>query len=1094
MCTRLHERLKQEKNVLVILDDLWEGIHLRKIGIPFGGDRKGCKVLLTSRSQEVLSNQMVTRKDFLLGVLPEEEALELFKEMAGLDEDLMENSELLFTATEVAEKCAGLPIALVTIGKALRNKSLFEWRDALRQLKRPTFRNISQMKEVVDSSIKLSFDYLESEELKNIFLLSATEMDYTISFTEMLKYSVELRLFRDIYTIEAARDRLHALINKLKATCLLQDGYSSDRFTMHDVVRDVAMTIASNLHHAFVMRFDKLNDWPEKDQLRIYTSISLRLRDIGRLPEVASCKQLTQLQLLDLGNCSKLEVIPPNVLSNFIKLEELNMENSFSGLESEEANSKEINANLIELNCLPELNTLDIRIRDPSAMPMDLFKKLERYKILIGDVWNWFGNYKTSRTLKLKINMSFHLVQGIQRLLERVEDLHLDELSSVKNVLYELNQEGFPYLKHLLIQNNADIEYIVNSMDLELFHPGKAFPVLESLIIHNLIKLENICIGLLSVESFSKLQVIKVKSCHKLKNLFTFSMVRSLSRLFEIEVSECNFIQEIVTLRREDCIDNLHSHKLEFHQLHSLTLQNLTALFHFDMKTSFHMENDYAACMPLFCEKALFPNLKTLVITNMNNLETIWSVDHVTPNSFGKLKLLKIQCCMKLQTVVPSHMLRKPQNLEILTVGDCSSLKEIFRLDAGDEAHGNHVVTQLKNLSLDRLSKLKHIWNRDPEGIFSFQTLQVVKVNECEMLENIFPASVAKYLQLLEELDIRFCAILETIVAKEETIKATIRVAFPQLFSLTLGHLSKLKNFYPGPGVQTIECPQLKRLDASNCHELDLGMEYQTSRATHEVDRQDVEIKQPVFLIEKAIPNLETMSLNNKDTLRLLNGQSSSTTRFRKQKVLVLSFLDNEEAVNFPYRLLLRSVPTVEELGLVSISLKEIFPSGRQMEIQEQGTTIMHLKRLLLARLPNLENICGEGSELDPLLEKLETLCVWECSSLIKLVPSTVSFKNLAVLEIKNCGKLVNLLAPSTAKSLAQLTILRIVECKILEEVITNDEDEDEIEFRHLQFLVLLYLPELIRFSSANWALKFAQLTDAIVKGCPKMEVFLMDF
>ncbi|KAJ7942919.1 Disease resistance protein [Quillaja saponaria] len=196
-------------------------------------------------------------------------------------------------------------------------------------------------------------------------------------------------------------------------------------------------------------------------------------------------------------------------------------------------------------------------------------------------------------------------------------------------------------------------------------------------------------------------------------------------------------------------------------------------------------------------------------------------------------------------------MLRKLQNLEILTVADSDSLNKIFRLDAGDEARGNHMVTQLKNLSLDRLSKLKHTWNRDPEGIFSFQTLQVVQVNECENLENIFPASVAKYLQLLEELDIRFWAILETIVAKEEAMEATSRFVFPQLFSLTLGHLSKLKNFYPGPGVQTIECPQLKRLDASNCPWLDLGMEYQTSRATNEVDQQDVEIQQPVFVIEK---------------------------------------------------------------------------------------------------------------------------------------------------------------------------------------------------------------------------------------------------
>ncbi|KAJ7943006.1 Disease resistance protein [Quillaja saponaria] len=213
---RLHNRLKQEKNVLVILDDLWVGIDLSKIGIPFGSKQKGCKVLLTSRNQEVLSNQMDTQKDFFLGVLPKEEAWKLFKEMAGL-EDLKENSEFLFTTAEVAEKCAGLPIALVTVGRALRNKSLSEWRDALRQLQSPTSRNISRLQEIVDNSIKLSFDYLESEELKNTFLLCAIGMGSNIAFTDLLKYSVGMRLFRGIYTIEAVRDRLNTLIGKLKA-------------------------------------------------------------------------------------------------------------------------------------------------------------------------------------------------------------------------------------------------------------------------------------------------------------------------------------------------------------------------------------------------------------------------------------------------------------------------------------------------------------------------------------------------------------------------------------------------------------------------------------------------------------------------------------------------------------------------------------------------------------------------------------------------------------------------------------------------------------------------------------------------------------
>ncbi|KAJ7942942.1 Disease resistance protein [Quillaja saponaria] len=705
--SRLHDRLKQEKNVLVMLDDLWERVDLSKIGIPFGSEHrgskigipfgsehKGCKLLLTSRDQEVLTNKMDAKKSFLLGVLPEEEAWVLFKQMAGL-ENLKENSEFLSTTTEVAKMCAGLPIALVTVGRALRNKSLSEWRDALLQLKTPTCRDISGMEEVVDSSIKLSYDYLKSEELKNTFLLCAMHMGYNLHFTDLLKYSVGLGLFSGIYTIKAARDRLNTLIGKLKAKCLLLGSDSNDRLTMHDVVRDVAISMASRLQHAFVKRYEKLYAWPEEERLRICTTISLRESDIGRLPEGIDCpslklfylgnkesnsspipdsffqgmrglkvvnltemsfshlpssitllknlqtlcldfcvvedidvigelknlkvlslissdiKQLpyalghlTQLQMLDLHNCSKLELIPSNIISNFKRLEVLNMKNSFSGWEGEEANSKGINTSLMELNNLHDLNTLIIWIRDPSVMSGDfLFNKLERYKILIGDVWNWSGKHKTSRCLKLKLNINFHLVQGVKRLLGRVEDLHLDELSSVENVLYELDGEGFPSLKHLLIQNNVEIECIVKSTNPEFIH---AFPILESLVIHNLIKLEKICIGQLSVRSFGKLQEIKLKSCHKLKNVFAFSMVKSLSRsLLKIEVSECNVMQEIVILgREENCNDNIDSQNLGFHQLQSLTLQNLPSLisFYSDEKTP-HMKNETDWHMTLFSEK-----------------------------------------------------------------------------------------------------------------------------------------------------------------------------------------------------------------------------------------------------------------------------------------------------------------------------------------------------------------------------------------------------------------------------------------------------------------------------------------------------------
>ncbi|KAJ7942931.1 Disease resistance protein [Quillaja saponaria] len=910
---RLRKRLKQEKNILIILDDLWTRLDLDKVGIPSADEHKGCKILLTARNRDVLCNQMNVKKPLLLEVLLQEEALKLFKDTAELH-DTNENSNLQSIVAEVAKMCDGLPLALVTVARALTQKYISEWRDALRQQKSPHTGETTEMQESLHSCMRLSYDRLESPELKSTFLLCAS-LSYYIFESDLLKYCVGLGLFKGIFTIQEAREKLETWLCKLKSLSLLQAGETSDEFTMHDIVRASAISIAIKEKHALTVRYGKLSQWPDKDQLEQCSAITLVESDICcEFPQVLDCPslnflhiyskdlslripdnffrgmcklrvmdltqmhfpslpssiallgylqtlclaicmlddvaligelknlkilsflqsdikqlprelgKLTQLQLLDLTDCSKLEIIPPNVFSSLKRLEELNMENSFVGWENEVSNSQGINARVSELDCLHQLTSLNIWIRDSSVLPWELLIKLKKYRILIGDVWNWSGEYITSRTLKLKLNISFHLAPRIKKLLERVEDLHLDELNGVPNILYQLNGEGFPSLKHLLIQNNDEIEHIVNSKDPQLFHYGDVFPILESLIIHNLINLEQICIGPHSATSFAKLEVIKVEGCHKLKNLFAFSMVRSLKRLREIEIIACNFLEEIVILERaENCNDDIDSSNLKFNHLHFLTLQDLPKLdrFYFDDKT-FSVAEKSDTLVPFFCEKDLFPTLETLVISNMDNLKVVWCIDPVAPNSFGKLKSLEIKSCEKLLTVVPSNMLRRLQNLETLEVDNCGSLNEIFRLD-GDAETGEKVDTPLKKLSLNTLSNLKHIWNRDPQENFNFRMLKVVEVLQCQKLKNIFPASVAKCLQLLEQLDIRYCAMLEEIVAKGETIvEATARFVFPQLSSVILGGLWVLQSFSTGPGVQTIECPKLKIFDVMDCPRLGL--------------------------------------------------------------------------------------------------------------------------------------------------------------------------------------------------------------------------------------------------------------------------------
>ncbi|WRX22766.1 NB-ARC - like 10 [Theobroma cacao] len=97
---------------------------------------------------------------FAIDVLKEKEAWDLFKKMAGDD---VENPELRSVATEVAKKCEGLPVAIVTVARALRSKELYAWKDALAQLQRPsTSDRQSGIPAAVFSAIELSYNNLKS--------------------------------------------------------------------------------------------------------------------------------------------------------------------------------------------------------------------------------------------------------------------------------------------------------------------------------------------------------------------------------------------------------------------------------------------------------------------------------------------------------------------------------------------------------------------------------------------------------------------------------------------------------------------------------------------------------------------------------------------------------------------------------------------------------------------------------------------------------------------------------------------------------------------------------------------------------------------
>ncbi|XP_077231829.1 putative disease resistance protein At4g27220 [Tasmannia lanceolata] len=316
----LLKRLKQEKKVLIILDDLWDRLDLTKVGIPSGSTQKGCQIIMTTRRLDVCF-MMNCQKNIEVQVLSEQDSWNLFKEKA----EVVETDELQSLAREVAEECKGLPLAIVTVARALKGKDLSIWANALRELKQSSARNIEGVDKELYSRLELSYNYIGSEEAKLCFLFCCVfPEDHDIEVVVLMRYMTGERVFKDVNNFEEAWDRIHTLVEKLKDSCLLLDSDYVGCVKMHDVVRDVAILIASRKEHGFLVKVGlELTEWPENlDECK---RLSLMGTSIGMLPEPPNCPRLSTLLLQQMNGW---EEIPNNFIEGMKVLVVLDLSNT----------------------------------------------------------------------------------------------------------------------------------------------------------------------------------------------------------------------------------------------------------------------------------------------------------------------------------------------------------------------------------------------------------------------------------------------------------------------------------------------------------------------------------------------------------------------------------------------------------------------------------------------------------------------------------------------------------------------------------------------------------------------------------------------
>uniref|UniRef100_A0A2N9J404 Uncharacterized protein n=1 Tax=Fagus sylvatica TaxID=28930 RepID=A0A2N9J404_FAGSY len=617
MAIRLHQRLVNEEKPEV---------------------HKGCKIILTSRRMEVCRS-MFTDFDVKIDVLNDEEAWQLFCEKAG--DVLNDDEEIKPFAEAIAKECCGLPLAIIIVGAAMRRKTRVElWDYALNELRR-SVPSIEGIEAEVYKPLKWSYDSLQGNNIKSCFLYcSLFPEDYSIEIIELVQCWLGEGL------IDEQQDHVHrvntgiALIEKLKDSCLLENGYRKGYVKMHDVVRDVAIWIASSHDDgckSLVRSGIGLREILVEDETGIQSlpRSLLQLRDLGvlnlsyceSLEGLPSLAGLSKLQILDL-KCSNIIELPDG-MENLRNLRQLDLYNTFE--------LKDFQVGIISK--LPRLEVLDMR-----------------------DIAYYFeGNGAEEET-----QTTFEELRQLHRLLflcisfNRIPHLKFEDLSWIKKL------RGFQIL--IDPETSPDWEesttkvkeVTIGQVDISQESVRQLCTIAESLIFFR-------CQGL--HEKVIDLDINSI--CHGLKSLEFYSMKfnRSLEPNGEM-ASDCDLLPNLEKLK-VDGLEGLESisELLGYLGLRFLSLKSINVSYCSNMK--------YLLSCGDFIQT--LPNLEVIMVTSCYELEELFNYDSGQNMALDpivpKLRTLKLKNLPKLRSLC-RHEETWPC-LEQVKVWKCEQLRRL---------------------------------------------------------------------------------------------------------------------------------------------------------------------------------------------------------------------------------------------------------------------------------------------------------------------------------------------------------------------------------------------------------------------------------
>ncbi|TYG82003.1 hypothetical protein ES288_D01G051600v1 [Gossypium darwinii] len=723
-------RLENEEKVLIILDDMWNEVHLKEIGIPLNENGKGCKIILTTRLMKVCDS-MECQVIIPVDVLDSDEAWGLFRKKANLNERV--SRDILEEAEKVAEECKGLPVAIVTLAAALKKTETREgWKVARKKLESSRLVEIGNIGEEERNAylcIKMSYENLKKETTKRCFLWCGLyPEDHSIEVEDLVRYAWCLELFGKADSIGEVRIQVLEAIDYLKDSCLLfEDGDGRRYVKLHDIIRDIALWIASEENSGFMIksRLELLNKSSESCK-----AISLLDSEKKNLPDRLA---LSKLEILLLKNCDIQGIC-------FLGMRELKVLSLISS------------TGVISLYALSSLQKL-------RALHLENFKD-----------FSFLGNLRTLEILSLRHSE----LNGLADELGRLKDLKMLDLTNCAlsssfspNVIRRFSQLEELYLS----SRTNDIFLVIKSLTrltgLNLwasslhFPPDFEFPELEKY---------NICINY--ERTFFGRIFYAARSLHIDQEVFPYNAVSQL--LGNLESLAVSGIKDEYV----ECLTNKTQQKVSV----SMILRNLkqvTIEHCSNLKVVFQMEDVEEN------EAPLLSNLKILRLQRLPDLSCIWELPtlHVRLESLVELTILH---CPRLKSLFSLSLAQSLVLLEKLEITYCPKLKQIVTELEGDEgeissainSHTSLCFPKLTGLNISSCPRLKYIF---PTSLAShgLQGL-TLDIRGCPKLKQVFRVandSMLQYQQSLRSLSsfsMSGCPLLTDSVVHLEAEKASI--------------------------------------------------------------------------------------------------------------------------------------------------------------------------------------------------------------------------------------------------------------------------------------------------------------------------------